>query len=69
MERCRSVQDWSRAVCNIFTHRYRAPCRAIAKRLPQPTSPYSASRCIELPQRGVQYIEYPPSGVRVYFLR
>eukprot|EP00957_Ditylum_brightwellii_P135024 10294923-Ditylum_brightwellii.AAC.1 len=30
MEWCRSVQDRSRAVCNIFTRHYGAPCRAIA---------------------------------------
>eukprot|EP00957_Ditylum_brightwellii_P048551 3684146-Ditylum_brightwellii.AAC.1 len=32
--------------------------------LPHPTSPYSASRCIEYPTfgRSTQYIEYPPFG-------
>eukprot|EP00957_Ditylum_brightwellii_P045681 3466310-Ditylum_brightwellii.AAC.1 len=51
MEWRRLVQDQSQAVCDIFTRRYGAPCRAFAKRLPHPTSPYSALCCIEPPQR------------------
>eukprot|EP00957_Ditylum_brightwellii_P056798 4304769-Ditylum_brightwellii.AAC.1 len=36
----------------------------IRENLPHPTSPYSASRCIEYPPlwEGTQYIEYPPFG-------
>eukprot|EP00957_Ditylum_brightwellii_P206917 15350564-Ditylum_brightwellii.AAC.1 len=77
MKRCRSVQVRSRAMCNIiFTRCYGAPCRAIAKRLPHPTSPYSALRCFEPPPNGgfntsstyppfggykyTFYVEYPP---------
>eukprot|EP00957_Ditylum_brightwellii_P015166 1143002-Ditylum_brightwellii.AAC.1 len=62
MKRCRSVQDRSRAVCNIFTCRYRAPCRAIAMRLSHPTSPYSALRCIEPPLGGFNTSSTPPLG-------
>eukprot|EP00957_Ditylum_brightwellii_P044551 3378576-Ditylum_brightwellii.AAC.1 len=62
MKRCRSVQDQSRAVCEIFTCRYRAPCRAIAMRLLHPTSPYSTSHCIEPPEGGFNTSSTPPSG-------
>ena len=62
MERCRSVQNRSLSLCDIFTCHYRAPCRTIAMKPPHPTSPYSTSRCIKPPEGGIQYIVYPPFG-------
>eukprot|EP00957_Ditylum_brightwellii_P156727 11929335-Ditylum_brightwellii.AAC.1 len=44
--------------------RYRPPCRKTAMRPPRPTSPHSASRCIETPQRRGSIHRVPP--LRVY---
>eukprot|EP00957_Ditylum_brightwellii_P033465 2535530-Ditylum_brightwellii.AAC.1 len=65
MERCRLVQDWCRPVCDIFTHRYGVPCRAIAKGY-RILRFHTALRVIlsTPPSGGTHeytfYVEYPP---------
>eukprot|EP00957_Ditylum_brightwellii_P102296 7798213-Ditylum_brightwellii.AAC.1 len=71
MERCRSVQEWPQAMCNIFTWRYWVPCCAIANGYCILCLPTALCAVLSTPPSegylgGYKYtfnVEYSPSGV------